>query len=794
MNRLLNLLPLALCLVVLTLGGSTLNAQDAGTGISVRVPPQSMGLKGVVRPGYWTPLRFEVENRTGSSPEVACQWVLNDYDGDRVLATRRVTITANRTQRFWIYAPLPVTATQNTQWSLLITEVDTGRQLAVTQFTMPEPPLPVRPHQDRFRSATVAMTTANLMGMSRYQAARTQHEDMYVLTGMDPSELPDRWYGLSGLSAFVWTHDALNSDPSSPAPAVQDAIRGWIERGGHLVVVLPSSGNPWEASAMEDLLPPVRVNTLNDQPVPSWVFETAPRRRVGTVTTRPMEPVNDAVTVILRDFEDRPLVVAWPVGMGRVTMIGVDLTSGRLRAAGMPNGSELWGPVMGWRSPAWSQDKIASEEKDNRIAKFRGVDSVDDPLIKEQTAMTGRAASALLLALLLFAVYWLVAGPIGFAYLRSRDMSRHSWLVFSIVVLVTSGIAWSGAVLLRPTDRQIQHLSFVDMNSRTGRIVTRSFLEVFLPRHGNARISFDDAEGRYTGNTIGVMGFESSQSLGSFAGSLEYALPASDPDQLNLPFRSTSKPLTLCYAGDAISTDPSVTQDWRLPHGTAKLKIIRKGPGQRPAFEVTGQFSHDLPGTLENAAVFLCPGEGMPPLHKWIPQFKPGAENALDLEGQIYEPAYFESYDSANRLTRYHGYLSRITPGINRPNPRSGRDTSTLLERLTFFETLSPPDFAASAGIRQVPYLERMLGRDVDISHQLQLRQVMLIGHLRDAELPAPLRVDGQRIDSTGWVMIRCRYPLDVEIEDAEPAEPEAEDVDDAEAAAAADRAAPMPG
>ena len=59
--------------------------------------------------------------------------------------------------------------------------------------------------------------------------------------------------------------------------------------------------------------------------------------------------------VLLTDNQRRPLVVAGSYGLGRVTLIGVDISDRRLMGGYLPNGPLLWSAVFGWRSPAWAR-------------------------------------------------------------------------------------------------------------------------------------------------------------------------------------------------------------------------------------------------------------------------------------------------------------------------------------------------------------------------------------------------------------------------------------------------------
>ena len=72
--------------------------------------------------------------------------------------------------------------------------------------------------------------------------------------GLDLETLPDRWYGLSLLSTLVWGPND-SGDPSSTAMSetTRHAVREWVFRGGHLVVVLPDVSIKLNPSTMSNV-------------------------------------------------------------------------------------------------------------------------------------------------------------------------------------------------------------------------------------------------------------------------------------------------------------------------------------------------------------------------------------------------------------------------------------------------------------------------------------------------------------------------------------------------------------
>ena len=87
------------------------------------------------------------------------------------------------------------------------------------------------------------------------------------------------------------------------------------------------------------------------------------------------------------------------------------------------------------------------------------------------------------------------------------------------------------------------------------------------------------------------------------------------------------------------------------------------------------------------------------------------------------------------------------------------------VEMLTFFGMLPPPDFrdtdASFSLSDSIVAFGRREGRQLDLTHLLPLRRLMLIGHLTGGPTPLPLQVDGDDLPSRGWTTVRwiCRLP-----------------------------------
>jgi len=89
------------------------------------------------------------------------------------------------------------------------------------------------------------------------------------------------------------------------------------------------------------------------------------------------------------------------------------------------------------------------------------------------------------------------------------------------------------------------------------------------------------------------------------------------------------------------------------------------------------------------------------------------------------------------------------------------------MEMLSIYHQLDPPAYLLNApggNADESVVLVRELGRELDLSVWLNRPCLIVMGYLRDSELPIPLRVNGAKpVSEAGSVtMVRWIYPLPV--------------------------------
>jgi hypothetical protein len=740
-------------------------------GVRIKVDVRDVGLDGWVRPGGWTPLRVGLTNLEAGTLRVSCRWHFVDADGEQVVAQRSTTLGPGRQRYLWLYAALPFSTNLNARWRIEVIEAPAGRSLASDTVTVPRLMSPA--------SRVVGVVGHGDMNIGAYDQRSTQHERCEVLKGLEGARLPDRWYGLSMLDALVWS--TRFEAPDTPAMKLESrqALRKWVRRGGHLIVVLDDDADLWTQSTLADLLPDVdRPVLMQPRSAPSWLGEP---KLESLIRMYRLTPRSRTVT-LLRDRArgGEPVVVAGGHGFGRVTLVGVNLTDPELVALGLPDPARpypetltLWRSVFQWRSPVYSRQYVKDAVRLEKMSDpdMRRVVDLGTAVIRPRVRMASTAAPALMLAIALFIAYWVVAGPAGYTYLRRTGRGQHAWLLFVIVVLAFCVVSWGGALLLRPQHDRIEHVTVVDVLAPPASLAAptllrvRSWAALLVARHGAAHVALDGAGATDPSavNTLAAVGAGVRGSSGDFASVHRYRVACAAPAEMDLPFRSTAKLLELDFMA---ATDEVENL---MPWGGLQAEMIDGAKG-------SVRLSHSLPEALLDPRVVFCPQDGQEPVTWRLRRsWPPGVALTLDLtqaRSLLVEDPKDRHY--IKRKLGNEGHLGHLMSlpvagggGMSTPDGSSGVISRASLvpaiDMLSFFSLLPPPDFrdASYSVTGNVINYQRTMGRNLDLTPVLGKRRLIIIGHIEGSSIPVPLTVDGRRLPQKGWTVFRWICPLE---------------------------------
>ncbi|MCA9283402.1 MAG: hypothetical protein KDA30_15350, partial [Phycisphaerales bacterium] len=446
-----------LCSLLLASAGA--KAQDAApdTQASAGSAPQEVsigvGFNGVfgvgdtVRPGDWAGLLLVINDSHDQPRNLAVRISMPDPDGDTIERQRVIASTPGRDQSVWMYVRLPFSFTNGSLLTVSVHEVagdaagaktTVGRTLSWTR---------VAPRQVvQAEDTMIGVVGRSQLGLNDYEIVdgrnsnnnninpRTTNDTIHIVSGVMPASMPDQWLGLLPFESIIWADPPpreLGESPNDPRPT---ALRNWVQGGGHLVIVLPVVGETWFAptNPVADLLPdvtPRRVEGVSYEDYRQLLTDRlAPERAlpidqvINVFEATPGASPEDAIPII--NGPDGTVVVRKLVGTGMVTLIGLDFSDRRMMSTEFA-ADAFWHRILAKRFDILSPD----EKKELKTSAFGNTQSIyTDAYIEPGIRMSATAAAGVLLGLVVFALYWILAGPGGFGLLKLKGLQRHAWL------------------------------------------------------------------------------------------------------------------------------------------------------------------------------------------------------------------------------------------------------------------------------------------------------------------------------------------------------------------------------
>ena len=787
-------------------------ARAQQSGVEMDIQRDFLGLGGVVQRGVWTPVRLDLTNTSAENLEVTCRWLLSDDDGDELVAERpNITLTPQRQTGVWLYANPPMSTRPEQTWVFQAVATKSGELLNQVQLQL--------------SSSAVVESSVNLVGLCGFKGLglnpwtrwSTQHEQLRLVRGLNLETLPDRWYGLDGLSSLVW-FPVEGGEPTSSQMSERSkrALREWVYRGGHLVLVLPYGGQQWTSadSGLADLLEPLKPGAIKqDQALPPFsVFGVLPPNpktvpllwfdlsnapgytalaEVNLSTGKtPQKDAQGNPIAIPPDL--KPLIVGRRYGFGQVTLVGMDLSDPTVLKSIDPfRLHKAWTHIYSWRGSK-SGELLPVSEFENQQTASQYVEAKSANHIELGTWIASRVSRsrdtglAVTLAFFLFVVYAVFAALTFPNLLRSKGWDRHSWVLFVGIVVLFSAVAWGGAWLVRPVKESAAHFTVLDIDGNANVVRARSWQSILIPSFGRVEIAVpNEAEGLGRMDVVNLLsspGLSLSAESAGFTDRQTYAFDASNPSVIDVPMRSTTKSFVVDFLGQITAQTDGMPKPWTMPK--ASLKIGQSGLP-------TGTITHRFPEALTDVRIIFCPGGEQQPGRSNAPTpterplvfeykhpttgssvWEPNKALSLPSQRSAYKPLWTRpNLGTTARAWTQEGYLGEQING--RGNLPSSDNDSTIVKEmnlLSFYDALPPPQYHVQPGIGGLggfafeggPYYtyNRSLVRDTDLTHLITGRRIILIGHLRSSPSPIPMTVDGEDVESEGWTVVRWIYDL----------------------------------
>lgn len=798
-----NLKPLYRLVLVLAVLFTSSPAWGQQSGVLMDIQRDFLGLGGVVQRGVWTPVRVDLTNIGAENVEVTCRWLLRDEDGDELVAERpKITLVPQRQVGVWLYANPPMSTRPDETWVFQVVETSSGELIEQAQVQL--------------STSAVVESSVNLvglcgfkdLGLSPWTRWSTQHEQLRLVRGLNLQTLPDRWYGLDGLTSLVW-FPVEGGEPtdSRVSDRTKRALREWVYRGGHLVIVLPFGGQQWTSadSGLADLIDPLKPGAIKQAQArpPMDVFDLL--RRTDPVPVQWFDLSNapgytslaevDLSTGIKPQFDaqgnpipippnPRPMIVGHRVGFGQVTLVGIDLSETEVLKSIDPfRLHRVWTRIFSWRGsmigellpPSEFEGQSASQYVEAKNANHVELGTWIGPRVSRQRK-TGPAVG---LAFVLFIVYALAAALTFPNLLRSRNWERHSWMLFVGIVALFSVVAWGGAWMMRPASSSAAHFTVLDIDGNSNIVRARSWQSLLIPSFTTAEIAVSsEADGLSRMDVVNLIaspGHTLTIDAPGYPDQRTYAFDASQPSTVDVPMRSTTKSLIVDFLGQITAQRDGMPRPWTMPK--ASLRIANNG---LPA----GTITHRFADKLHDVRIIFCPGgeqkpakvgTSHPPGRPLVYEYKnangysvwePNKPLALPAAIKSYKPLWIRpKLGSSSRPWNQEGFLGeQVALRLFQPSSDASPNIVKEIDLLSFYDTLPPPiyqsqGFGNPLSSKNNTY-SRSLMRDLDLTHLITGRRIILIGHLKKSACPVPMTVDGDDVDSEGWTVVRWVYDL----------------------------------
>jgi hypothetical protein len=500
----------------------------------------------------------------------------------------------------------------------------------------------------------------------------------------------------------------------------------------------------------------------------------------------------------------RPYAVRQPFGAGAVTWVAQDL--GDKQILGERESTAGWvhvfDKVFDWpNDPVNPRGKNETELKpyDSRMAAVHELGRAHINLMD----LPSTSAALIGIAVLFFIVYWVAAGPGSYFVLLKRGQATLSWFTFAAIAIAAVGLTYGIVKLVLRGDPQVRHVSYVRSTfGEPARV--RSQFGLYIPRDGDQKIELKDALPNRTSyltayNLHPAHNGDSSE----FPARQQYLVPVkemreadrdpSDPRLVTIPYRSTLKKFTAEWVGNLPGgIDGSVKLAASADDESRLTGTLRNNTGQalrRVYLVVSDPFAQVygdsfLTYDLVLYVSFWDKGAALDLAALTSPRAKGGAplipNDATD--------AALEDATNAAKIVTYRGLLAddrqanvlgnwttfwyrswRTTGGMSDKEQTEGDPLRPrMFPLLSFFDRLRPSR-NPPATVRgqneandRFDFVRRGV-RHLDLSSAVSAGNmaVIAVGDSRDAPLPLPLDVEGDRVPGKGFVYYQSVIPVD---------------------------------
>ena len=798
---------------------------NAAVAQSVDVELIHYGVGDVIRGGGPIAAQFQFRSGLDRVTEIEAVWEVPNADLDIVEHARRFVLNPGQAQKRWLYAVLPPLAEGalgGSIFDLRLYEIAGGERVRdlgtvkIATTTASNPPRVLGLADDAFLVVGPRTAGLDIFAQGAQNGAIPSMNTVTLCgTVREAEAFPDRWEGLAMFDSIVWADGSV-----APARLSEESARAvelWTERGGNLVIALPSAGDPWSIGVdgrhrLSPLLPSVAPERIEDVPVrellPMLSLSDALRDRTATmrlavfdaakldrgwrpfIATPAPKGADGNPAAKLGPYEGKLVGIRREVGFGHATLLGIDveeISARGLQIPAIPQGDVFWNRVLGRRADTPSGQEYTALENAGRLMSGTGYSKEigDGKLVAERIGLAGQAAIGVLAATLVFGLYWLVAGPLGFAALRAFKRERWAWVAYVGVAALFTVAIWLVGGSMSGRSPMASHFTVLDMVERAPgeRDITQiqrrkatSWISIYTPDYGETEVALDPQGDPALRNQLASWRPSSSTPEG-FPSRERYVAPLESPNRANVPSRAT----TVDFKADWLG---ALREGWgQMPSVSEPIAVSVKTVQGAQTISIAGALTHRLPTTLRDVQVLhvwpkqnplqtmATAGEGKVSVRRFsgqlpnrgvlvsAPDWAPG--QPLDLAKTLPQDARLSDRLGLEQTLerRYYSELEQqLRTGFGIVGDSLGFDRT--IEMLGFFNMLHPPRYLRTDDNRGLLRIMRIGGRELDLSKWMTQPCLIVTGRLEDTGLPYPLTLDGEEIAGTGDVLVRWIIPL----------------------------------
>jgi hypothetical protein len=477
----------ALVVATLTsLAGSTALADSR----TVNVENVRVGFQERYKVGTWTPIWIQLKGGIDGFTGFL-QVVTDDQDGTPTVMTQPVQVGPGGTQRVTAYAR-PGSLDPDFA-KLLFIDAKTERQvipdIVIGNLNPSNPPDSLA--QDDYQVLALGHPAGVelISGLPGFNAdkntaaasnGRAREVVVAKLLAIDDL-LPGRWYGFDAVDVVVV--DTNDKEMLATLSGNRgEALRQWVQRGGHLVVAVSSNWQAVNEGLIGEMLP-VKVNgQVQVTPFDSLesftggshqvAFENAPAQ------VAKFEEIEARGGKVIASTLSTPLVVRGPYGFGRVTVIGLDIDAKPF--SGWPDRALFYVKALDLKASTVAVDasrpgtRIMSSAMSDLSTRLREtLDQFQGVTLIPFAWVAG-----------FIVLYILLIGPGDYFFLKKvLKRMELTWITFPTIVLTVSLLAYYAAYFVKGTDLRVNKIDVIDIDQEAKLSRGVSWVNVFSPRN-----------------------------------------------------------------------------------------------------------------------------------------------------------------------------------------------------------------------------------------------------------------------------------------------------------------------